>query len=113
MAAFSALTNAQQKIITDYMNVLRGHSGELARLLDKLNAANNYYNVVVQPVLALITGSDLSTPINDNSTLAGAQPLSTTEVNNLQQYIQTELGIYDLSHQDAWVKAVGPTNVVG
>jgi hypothetical protein len=113
MAAFSALTAAQQKIITDYMNVVRGYSGELARLLNKLNAGNEYYNTVVQPVLALITGADQTTPINDNTQLAGAQPLTQAEVVNLQFYISTELTIYDTNHQNAWSKACGPTNITG
>ena len=113
MATFASLTAAQQKAVTDFSVMLRGSIGQLARILNSLNALNADYNSVVSPILALLTGADSTTPIPDSTGLAGTMPLAPADMITLTSHIQAALVINDAAHLSVWVKAAGPTNVVG
>lgn len=113
MATFASLTPAQQKAIIDFSTQLRGSIGQLARLLNNVSALNASYNSTVSPILALLTGADATTPIPDSTGLAGTMPLTPNEMVTLVSHIQAELAINDTAHIATWVKAAGPSNIVG
>ncbi len=113
MATFASLTVTQQKAVTDFSAMLRANIGALARLLNQMAALNANYNQNVSAILALLTGADATTPINDSTGLAGAMPLSPSQMITLVSHMQAELVINDAAHLATWVTAAGPGNVVG
>ncbi len=64
-------------------------------------------------ILALLTGADANVAIDDGTQLAGTMPLTPAEMITLVSHLQVELAINDVTHLQTWVKAAGPTNVVG
>ena len=113
MASFASLTPAQKKAITDFSLALRGSIGELARALNRENSLVASYDSTVSAILALLTGADADMPIDDGTELAGTMPLSPNEMVTLVSHLEAELVIYDSVHLQTWVKAAGPSNVVG
>lgn len=85
----------------------------MARVLNRLNALVASYDSTVSPILGLLTGADATVPIEDDTTLAGTMPLSPNEMITMVSHIEAELVIYDQAHMQMWVKAAGPSNVVG
>lgn len=113
MADFVSLKPEEQKALSDFSVALRGYTGEIARLMTRLNALNANYNAVVSVILAELKDADASISIKDETGLAGVMPLSPNEMITLVSHIQKLLEINDDAHLQIWVKAAGPTNVVG
>jgi len=115
--AYADLTT-EQKDSVDALGVLvRALSGELARLLEKFQAAVAYYTGNVETILGTLDGSDV---IPNTSGLTGAQSMTKTELVALLGYMialsATAEGASGSAntdyHRALYAKACGPGNMI-
>lgn len=109
MATFSALTLQQQHTLIDYSAVLRTGISQLSRSLNQLNAINNSYLATASAALQALDSGEV---VTDTTGFAGAIPLLQSDLITLTSHIEAALAIYDAAHQQIWVKACGPSNLI-
>ena len=112
MAWPGSLDAAEQAIVIHYVDqLIRPSMGELARVNNHLDAANNDYNAQASALLATLTGTD---EIPNQAGLAGTAVLTKDEVITLTSYLQGVLTNYNTAgHRQNYVKAAGAENTIG
>lgn len=113
--AFSTLSAADQKRVTDYITNLRSVAGEIARVMNHCDA---YGNIAWNTGISTLVGTLDTTPIPDGSALSGAAQLTAAEVTTLTAHLQnlttgTAGVVNDTTHRQVWAKACGAGNVIG
>ena len=108
---FNELTAEQKAVLSDYARMTRAWCGEQARVSNHGDAISTAYTAQVQAILALLGTDD---PITDGSGLAGAVTLTKADVGYITGYIQTLLSTHNTAaRRQMYVKAAGPTNLIG
>ncbi len=103
-------TPAQLQRLNNFVNQLRAATIRVWQL-------NNITTMLVEDwnsdILAII-GTPAGTVINDNTGLAGAVPLTDTQVTNLFGILQTNQTTFmTASNKDVFMLATGPNNSTG
>lgn len=102
-------TPQQLAELSAYTVYLRGITSQFMKLMNQMNALNNSWNGTVSAII----GTPAGTTITDNTGLAGAVPLTDTDVTNITSYCQNVLtSFYDAAHQQVLTKACGPGNTL-
>lgn len=100
-------TPAQLSQLSAYSVMLRGVSSQFLKLMAEMNALNNAWNGNVSGII----GTPANTIISDNTGLAGAVPLTDTQITTITSYYQNVLtSFYDAPHQQVLTLACGPAN---
>lgn len=116
--AYADLTTEQKASIQALAQVMRGMSGELARLLERMQVVSAYYVGNVENDISSLDGSDL---IPNTSGLEGAEDLTKAEFQNLAGYFivasttaDGTTGSYNSNyHRALYARACGPINMIG
>lgn len=100
-------TPAQLAELSSYVVLLRGVSSSLMKLMAQMNALQNAYNANISSII----GTPAGTIIVDNTGLAGAVPLTDSQVVTITSYFENILTTYyDTGHQQNLTLACGPGN---
>ena len=112
MAQFVDLTTEQQGILLHSVDVLlRPIAGELARILNHMDAYDSDYDGQTAAIVALL---DAAAPIPNQSGLAGTMTLAKEDVESMAGYIQAILTAYNTgAHREFYVKLAGAENTIG
>ena len=109
--AYADLTTEQKSVLDEWLNQLRATMGELARVNNHLEVADDAYNGQTSAILNELQGSDL---VPNAGGLAGAQSLTKDEVVTMVSYAQGILTNYNTSgHRQNFGKAAGSANLIG
>lgn len=100
---------AQQLALASAQTVLvRSLAGQLMKLMNQMNAANQQW---IGEVSSIVNAGTMGQTITDSSNLADVSPLTDTDVTNIMSYYQGILtSYYDSPHQQELVKACGASN---
>lgn len=102
-------TPAQLAQLSAYTVMLRAVSAQLMQNMAQMNALQNSYNASVSSII----GTPAGTTIVDNTGLAGAVPLTDTQVVTITSYFENILSsYYDSAHQQQLTLACGPGNTI-
>ena len=115
--AYIDLSDEDKAAIQAMATVARALAGELARVLEKIEAVVAYYTGNVETMLGKLAASDL---IPNTSGLTGAQDMTKSELVNLVSYFITasarpdnSSGSYNTKyHRALYAKACGPENLI-
>lgn len=109
MAYPETLTANQQLAIQNFLPQLRGNMLNFTKLVNNFNLLNVVWtNGGIQAINAILAGADV---IPDATGLAGAQTLSSTDLNTAMTAVQAFLTSYNTAAYNAYfVRAVGPAN---
>ena len=109
--AYADLTMEQKGVLDEWLNNLRATMGELARVNNHLEVANDVYNGQTLAILGELAGGD---DIPNAGGLAGAQSLTKDEVVTMVSYAQGVLTNYNTAgHRQNFGKAAGGANLIG
>ena len=110
MPAFNALTPDEQATLLAYMPVARGSLIAMAKALNTVQDMDSVWNSNVKAIVAKL---DAGVVIPDVTGLAGAQSLTSTDINTIMTALETMLGT---NNSQAWrtyyVRAGGVTNTM-
>lgn len=102
-------TAAQLAQVSTYVVQLRATLAQFAQAMAQMNALQNYYNQTVSAILNPTTG----VTVVDSTGLAGAVPLTDTQVVTLTADIEAVLTTYyTTTYQELFAAACGPGNVL-
>lgn len=109
MAYPESLTPNQQLAIQAFVPQLRSNMLQFAKLVNNFALLNTVWgNGGVQAINAILAGADV---VPDGTGLAGAQTLSSADLNTAMTAVQAFLTSYNTAAYDAYfVRAVGPVN---
>lgn len=115
--AYVDLTQEQKDAVQALCGTVRPLAGELARVLEKFQAAVAYYTGNVETILGELQSSD---EIPNATGLTGAQSLTKSELANLVGYLiaasataDGSSGSYNTNyHRALYAKACGPGNLI-
>src|SRR5208282_3235405 len=100
-------TPAQRAQLSAYVVMLRAIASQFSMAMSQMNALQNAYNANV----AGIIGTAAGTVIVDNTGLAGAVPMTDTQVVTMTSWFENVLTTYyDATHQQQFTIACGPGN---
>lgn len=98
LAELSAFVVQERAVVSMWMKTMA-----------QMNALNNSWNATI----SAIVGTPAGLPVTDNTGLAGAVPLTDTDVYAMVGYFQGCLAsYYDTPHQQIMTRACGPTNTL-
>ena len=102
-------TPAQLAQLSTYVVQLRAVSSQFMKAMSQMNALQNYYNETVSGII----GTPAGTTIVDNTGLAGAMPLTDTQVVTMTSWFENILSTYyTATYQQQFTSACGPGNVL-
>lgn len=102
-------TPEQLKEVSDYTVMQRAVCSQFMKAMAQMNALNNSWNATISGII----GTPANLPITDYTGLAGAVPLTDTDVYGITGYFQNVLtSYYDASHQQIFTRACGPGNTL-
>lgn len=112
MAYPEALTANQQIELLAFMPMLRGNLVAFCKLINNFALLNTVYtNGGISAINAALAGADI---VPDISNLAGATPLSSTDIITAMTAVQSFLTSYNTPPYNAYfVRAIGPANSGG
>lgn len=109
MANVTSATPAQLQQLSSFVVNLRSIVAEWSQAMTQMEMLVNSWNATV----ANIIGTPVGTVVADTSGLSGIVPLTDTNVYAIVGYMETCLSdFYDTTHQQIFVQACGPTNMV-
>lgn len=110
MSGVATATNEQLALLSNFVVNMRAQISQCAILMSRMNALSAYWTSVISPII----GTPAGTTIADNTGLAGAVPLTDTQVAALIADIQAILTqYYTPAAQELYAQVAGPTNVTG
>ena len=110
-AAYDALTPENQAILQAFTNLVRGWSGEQARVNNHGAAIDVDYVARVIDILNSFSSDDF---IPNTSGLSGAASLSRADLVSIAAHIEGVQTNYNtVNHRVLWDKAAGTINLIG
>lgn len=104
----SNATTAQLAQLSNYVVLMRTTISAFAKNMDTMNALVNAWNGNISAII----GTPAGTTITDSSNLAGAVPLTDTQVAQLVADLQAVLAAYNTpAAQQLYTSVCGPGNV--
>ncbi|MGB8627763.1 MAG: hypothetical protein WCD69_00005 [Xanthobacteraceae bacterium] len=109
MSNISNATPQQLAELSAFVVQERAIVAQFAQSMAQMNQLNNNWNATI----AAIIGTPAGLTVTDTSGLAGIVPLTDTNVYAILGYFQAILtAYYDAAHQQIFVQACGPTNMI-
>jgi hypothetical protein len=109
MSNISTATPQQLAALSAFVVQQRAIVAQWSQAMTQMNALNNSWNATI----AAIIGTPAGLIVTDATNLAGAVPLTDTNVFAIIGYMQTCMtDFFDTSHQQIFVQACGPTNMI-
>lgn len=103
-------TPAQLAQLSNFVVTLRALISAFSINMDRMNALMNAWNANISAII----GTPSGITITDNTGLAGAVPLTDTQVSTLVTDVQNLLAAYDTATaQQLYALVCGPTNMTG
>lgn len=111
MQQFTDLTAEQQRALSNYATMLRPLAGEMARIMNRMEATVLAYEVSVRETLETLEPDSV---ITDGTSLAGAVPLNRTDFETITGYCAHVLELFnDAERKQQLCRACGAANMIG